>query len=115
MASLHNLDANASSRPNTFSAHQKHIQQILAVTFASMSILSALLTFYWFLKLKKIYRHELIMLLVASNMFKALWYLILPSLILVQSHPVSREFCLGSGFLLAAGIEASGISAHTSL
>ena len=105
---LPNLGANASSRPNTFSAHQKHIQQILAVTFASVSILSGLLTFYWFLKLKRIYRHELIMLLVASNMFKAIWYLVLPTVILVQTHPFSSEFCLASGFLLATGIEASG-------
>ena len=109
MTSLLN-EGRASNRANSFTAHQKYIQQILAVTFASISILSALVTIYWFVRLKKIYRYQLIMMLIVSGMFKAMWYFIPPILVLVRKRPVSRAACHGFGFLLALGIEASGLS-----
>ena len=51
---------------------------------------------------------RLIMLLIASGMFKALWYWIPPITILVLRGPISYGLCQGAGFLLAVGIEASG-------
>lgn len=102
-------EGNAISRQNNYTAHQKHIQQILAVSFASISILSALLTISWFFKLKRIFRHELIMLLVASNMFKAIWYFIPAIVILVQNRPIPIKLCQGAGFLLSVGIESAGL------
>ncbi len=107
------LEENAISRLNAFTAREKHIQQILAVTFASMSILSALLTMYWFVRLKRVYRHQLILLLVASGLFKAIWFFIPPMLVLIRHRPMSPPFCQGIGFLLAVGIEASGLSPLT--
>lgn len=51
---------------------------------------------------------RLIMLLIGSGMFKALWYWIPPITILAGREPISYGFCQGAGFLLAVGIEASG-------
>lgn len=51
---------------------------------------------------------RLIMLLVGSEMLKALWYWIPPITILAGWEPISHGFCQGAGFLLAVGVEASG-------
>ena len=51
---------------------------------------------------------RLIMLLIGSGMFKALWFWIPPMTILAGRESISYGFCQGVGFLLAVGIEASG-------
>lgn len=48
------------------------------------------------------------MLLIGSDMFKALWYWIPAITILARREPISHGFCHGAGFLLAVGVEASG-------
>ena len=48
------------------------------------------------------------MLLIGSDMFKALWYWIPPIAILARGEPISHGFCQAAGFLLAMGVEASG-------
>jgi G protein-coupled receptor GPR1 len=50
------------------------------------------------------------MLLIQSDMFKALWTMIFPAVILTQG-PISNEFspfCQAHRFFLALSIEASG-------
>lgn len=60
--SISSLGSAASSRPNSYTAHQHHIQQILAVTSASISVLFALLTFYSFMRVKiLLFRHQYVM------------------------------------------------------
>ncbi|KAG4030811.1 hypothetical protein MFRU_011g02630 [Monilinia fructicola] len=87
------------------------ILQTLALTFASVSVASSLLAFYWFVRMRRSFRHDLIMLLIQSDMFKALWFMIFPIVIFLHG-PVSdnSKFCQISGFFLALGIEASDIS-----
>ena len=93
---------------------QSYIQQIFAVSTASVSILLGIITFYWFLRIKRNFRHQyerhdkadllpsasisalthqplhwlmsysLIALLVAANTVKAIGYLIYPLAELVQ-------------------------------
>ena len=48
------------------------------------------------------------MLLIGSDMFKALWCWIPPTVILAWGEPISHGFCEGAGFFLAMGVEASG-------
>ena len=48
------------------------------------------------------------MLLIGSDMLKALWCWIPPMVILARKQPISPGFCQGAGFSLAMGIEASG-------
>ena len=117
-----------SGQIHSYSREEQRIQQILAVTSASISLLFSFISFYWFAKMKRNFRHQyvsrtqtikiqnsrslimprLIMLLIASGMFKALWYLIPPITILAGLDPISYGFCQAAGFLLAVGIEASG-------
>lgn len=105
---------------NNYTLQEQRIQQILAVTSSSISMLSGFITFYWFITMKRKFRHDLIMLLIASGMLKALWYWIPPIAILARREPISHGFCQGAGFLLAVGIEASDsiillIAMHTAL
>lgn len=42
-----------SIKVNSYTKHEKHIQQILAATFASTSVLAGLVAFYWFARMKR--------------------------------------------------------------
>ncbi|KUJ16167.1 family A G protein-coupled receptor-like protein [Mollisia scopiformis] len=103
------------------SASQGNTLQILACTFSAISVTSAMLAFLWFVKMRRTFRHDLIMLLIQSDMFKALWFMIYP--IVVFTHgpvPDSSTFCQVTGFFLSLGIEASDFAAlmialHTAL
>ena len=43
---------------NNYTKHEKHIQQILAATFASTSVLAGLVAIYWFARMKRNFRHQ---------------------------------------------------------
>ncbi|KAL2049825.1 hypothetical protein ABVK25_009920 [Lepraria finkii] len=47
------------------------------------------------------------MLLIARDMFKAIWYFVPAILTLAHGRPISNGFYQGGGFLLAMGLEAS--------
>lgn len=98
-----------SEKSNIYTRQEKHIQQVLAVASASISLISGLMTFYWFARMeKRKFRHQLIMLLIASGMFKALWCWIPPVTILARGKAISYSLCQSAGFLFAVGVEASG-------
>lgn len=97
-----------SEKSNNYTRQEQHIQQVVAVASASISMLSAFVSFYWFVKMKRNFRHQLIVLLIGSDMFKALWYWIPSISILAGRDPIPHDFCQGAGFLLAVGVEASG-------
>ncbi|KAG4440658.1 hypothetical protein IFR05_003856 [Cadophora sp. M221] len=101
---------NTSSAPS-LSDGQKNTLQILALTFSAVSVASSVLTFYWFLKMRRSFRHDLIMLLIQSDMFKALWFMIYPIVVFIHG-PVrdTSTFCQVNGFMIALGIEASDFS-----
>lgn len=52
------------------------------------------------------------MLLIQSDMFKALWFMIYPIVTFIHG-PVSNDstFCQVNGFFISVGIEASGMNA----
>ena len=43
---------------NNYTLQEQRIQQILAVTSSSISLLSGFITFYWFITMKRKFRHE---------------------------------------------------------
>ncbi|PQE03805.1 hypothetical protein CJF30_00006503 [Rutstroemia sp. NJR-2017a BBW] len=77
-----------------------YLTQCLALAFASSSVASSILAFYC-----------LIMLLIQSDMFKALWFMVFPIVVFLHG-PVddNSDFCKISGFFLAIGMEASDIA-----
>ncbi|KAL3427256.1 plasma membrane g-protein coupled receptor [Phlyctema vagabunda] len=82
--------------------------QVLALVFSAISVASAILAFYWFIRMRRSFRHDLIMLLIQSDMFKALWFMVYPIVTFVNGPvPNSSTFCQVNGFFLSLGIEAS--------
>ena len=109
-AELHTraLDYAQVNAASPFTLQQNQVLYILAVTSAALSLAGAFLTLRWFLLMKRSFRHHLILLLILSDTFKALWYLIYPVVGLTRGEDgSSKAFCLATGFLLSTGIEAS--------
>ncbi|KAI1101824.1 G protein-coupled glucose receptor regulating Gpa2-domain-containing protein [Jackrogersella minutella] len=93
----------------------------ISLSMASLSVLAALGAFYWFVRMRRSFRHDLIMLLIQSDMMKALWLVICP-LAFFAKLPIDSDstFCQVSGFFLTLSIEASDIAVlliaiHTAL
>ncbi|CAG8961677.1 hypothetical protein HYFRA_00006215 [Hymenoscyphus fraxineus] len=100
---------------------ERVILQYIALTFSAVSVASSILAFFWFVRMRRSFRHDLIMLLIQSDMFKALWFMMYPIVVFAQG-PIASEhtFCQVNGFFVSIGIEASDfavlqIALHTAL
>ncbi|TVY25321.1 G protein-coupled receptor [Lachnellula hyalina] len=115
------LSDNSTVSTTLYTASQQTTLQILALTFSTISVASAILAFYWFVKMRRSFRHDLIMLLIQSDMFKALWFMMYPIVTFSRGPvPGNSKFCQVNGFFLSLGIEASDfailqIALHTAL
>ncbi|KAI0508780.1 G protein-coupled glucose receptor regulating Gpa2-domain-containing protein [Xylaria bambusicola] len=94
----------------------------VSLSFAIVSVLSAQFAFYWFVRMRRGFRQDMIMLLIQSDMAKALWLIISPLFYFITNQPLSSHwaFCQVSGFFLSVSIEASDIAVlliaiHTTL
>lgn len=56
---LGNLPGNAQP---VYTEHQQYIMQVLAVSFSAFSVGSAFLSFYWFRRMRRSFRHECVFL-----------------------------------------------------
>jgi G protein-coupled receptor GPR1 len=84
---------------------------IVAVIAASISLAIAMISLRWFLSMKRNFRHHLILMLIVSDSFKAVWCLLTPIVIFSCGEIESRSaFSQVSGFLLAAAVEAADLS-----
>ncbi|KAH9908459.1 G protein-coupled glucose receptor regulating Gpa2-domain-containing protein [Xylariomycetidae sp. FL2044] len=83
----------------------------LSISLASISVIAALIAFYWFVRMRRSFRQDLIMLLIQSDMMKALWLVICP-LAYFAGIPLEPDstFCQVSGYFLTVTIEASDIA-----
>ncbi|KAI0873569.1 G protein-coupled glucose receptor regulating Gpa2-domain-containing protein [Hypoxylon argillaceum] len=84
----------------------------VSFSFATISVIVALFAFYWFVRMRRGFRQDLIMLLVQSDLAKTLWLLINPLFYFITKKPFSSNwaYCQVSGFFLTATIEASDIA-----
>ncbi|KAK4213809.1 G protein-coupled glucose receptor regulating Gpa2-domain-containing protein [Rhypophila decipiens] len=91
--------------------HVVDLLTILSLAVSSISIIATLTTLYWFLKMRRSFRHELIMLLIQSDFVKSVAFFVFPIVTLIRG-PVesSSPFCQLSGFALAVGIESADIA-----
>ncbi|KAM7195341.1 G protein-coupled glucose receptor regulating Gpa2 domain containing protein [Naviculisporaceae sp. PSN 640] len=84
---------------------------VLSLIFASISVISTLTTLYWFTKMRRSFRHELIMLLIQSDFIKSAAFVVFPLVNLIRGKVESNSaFCQVSGFALALGIESADIA-----
>ena len=113
------------------------ILRSIAIFAASISLISGLLVGYWFIRMKRSFRHQyvylllniahkscaavcmienrtdyynsLIMLLICSDFWKASWQLIYPAVVITTGNADrGSPFCQVTGFFISMGIEASG-------
>ncbi|EGO59237.1 hypothetical protein NEUTE1DRAFT_79148 [Neurospora tetrasperma FGSC 2508] len=76
---------------------------VVSLTFATLSLILTLSTFYWFVKMRKTFRHD--------DLIKSVWFVI-PSIVHLLRGPLrsNSALCQIAGFGLALGIEASDIA-----
>ncbi|AEO66526.1 uncharacterized protein THITE_2114666 [Thermothielavioides terrestris NRRL 8126] len=84
---------------------------ILSLTTASVSVLATLSALYWFVKMRRSFRHELILLLIQSDCLRSLVFVVFPIVSFALGRVRSDSaFCQLSGFALALAIESSDIA-----
>ncbi|KAK4227183.1 G protein-coupled glucose receptor regulating Gpa2-domain-containing protein [Podospora fimiseda] len=95
------------------SQHIVYVLSILSLVFASLSVVSTISTLYWFVKMRRSFRHELILLLVQSDLVKSAAFVVFPIVsMLLGPNGIKSDsaFCQVSGFVLAVGIESSDVA-----
>ena len=58
MAILSRSLSGSPGKSNTYSPREQYIQQVIAVTASSISMLSGLISFYWFATMHRNFRHQ---------------------------------------------------------
>ncbi|RPB10547.1 family A G protein-coupled receptor-like protein [Morchella conica CCBAS932] len=102
-------------------SQELYILRVIALVAASISLISGFVVGWWFVRMKRSFRHHLIMLLVFSDFFKASWQLIYPAVVFTNGAVSSTSrFCQAAGFFMSMGIEASDfavlvIAVHSAL
>lgn len=83
----------------------------ISLGFGLLSTLATSFAFYWFVRMKRSFRHDLIMLLIVSDFIKSAWFVIFP-IVVYTLGPIASEsaFCQISGFSLAVGFESSDVA-----
>ncbi|KAI1877355.1 hypothetical protein JX265_003363 [Neoarthrinium moseri] len=88
--------------------------EAVSLSFATISVFAAFVAFYWFVRMRRSFRQDLIMLLIQSDMMKAFWLMLCPIVYFISGPdgPINTGsgFCQLSGFLLTAAVEASDIA-----
>ncbi|KAI9150773.1 G protein-coupled receptor GPR1 [Paramyrothecium foliicola] len=106
-----------------FDLSQKEILALRCGTLiaGAISLVLGIITFILFLRMKRSFRHDLVMLLVQADTFEALWCVVFPLVSFSRGTVYSGSaFCQVSGFFLAFGIQTSDyaallIAVHTGL
>lgn len=94
-----------------FSRSQNRAILIVAVTTASISLVVAIVSLRWFLSMKRSFRHHLILMLIISDSFKAIWYFLTPVVVFSYGQAACPPgFTQASGFLLAMSVEGADLS-----
>ena len=93
-----------------YSHRQKLAIQYAAIATSAVSVLTCLISLYWFTLMRRNFRRTLILLLIISDLFKSAWYLIFPAVsVAVGGIPSYSPFCNVGGFFLQAGVESCGM------
>ncbi|UNI16802.1 G protein-coupled receptor gpr1 [Purpureocillium takamizusanense] len=94
-----------------YSEAQLQAFRVTSVTVASLSVVATMLTTFWFLRMRRSFRHDLIILLIQSDMLKSLWFVIFAAAELTHGTvETATPFCQISGFFLTLGIEACDVA-----
>lgn len=102
-------DYNAVNASAILEMSQRHTIQVVATVTSSISLAAAICAMYWFIIMRRNFRRDLVLMLIAGGFWKSLWFFI-HSLVTFARGPVKTEsaFCQASGYLLQVGFEACG-------
>ncbi|GAM90175.1 hypothetical protein ANO11243_082150 [Dothideomycetidae sp. 11243] len=90
-----------------FTVREKLAIQYVSLSFASLSLVACLVALYWFSIMGRNFRRTLVLMLLISDMFKSLWYVIFPAVSIIAGGIESgSRFCNAGGYLLQVGIES---------
>ncbi|KAF2217079.1 hypothetical protein CERZMDRAFT_31913 [Cercospora zeae-maydis SCOH1-5] len=86
---------------------QQYQLQVIASTFASVSVLAAICAIYWFCMMRRNFRRDLVLLLIVGDFWKSTWFLIFSATTLATGHiKTETSFCQATGYFLQLGLEA---------
>jgi len=110
-----NIGHGLNSKPTTILQAQNQYQSrailVTGMVAASVSLLAAIVALRWFILMERSFRHHLVLFLIASDTFKAIWYFVFPIVVFARGDiKSSSTWCQASGWFLAAAIEASDIA-----
>ncbi|EFY99871.1 G-protein coupled receptor [Metarhizium robertsii] len=120
-----NAGSTIPSMEDTFPGNLTH-EHLLELHVAAMvvgftSLLATLVAVAFFIQMRRRFRHDLILLLILSDMLATFWLVLLPAIELARGRiPSNSTLCQISGFFLSVGIEACDltvllIAVHTAL
>jgi G protein-coupled receptor GPR1 len=109
------LGANPNFNAGSILLQQQRFQlQIIAATFASVSVLATICALYWFMMMRRNFRRDLVLLLVAGDFWKSSWFVITASTKLSGIDVgTNTTLCQASGYFLQTGIESCGECSRT--
>ncbi|KAG5984374.1 hypothetical protein E4U55_005049 [Claviceps digitariae] len=94
-----------------FNQRQRFVLHITSVVAGGLSLVATIVAVASFLRMRRSFRHDLILLLILSDMLKTLWLVILPATEMVQGTIASKSnLCQISGYFLSVGIEACDLA-----
>ncbi|KJZ77806.1 hypothetical protein HIM_02983 [Hirsutella minnesotensis 3608] len=110
-----------SEAAHDYDEHQLQALRLTSLIIASVSLISTLFATFWFVRMSRSFRHDLIILLIQSDALKSILFVILPAVELIRGGVASEStMCQVSGFFLHVGIEACDmavvlVALHTAL
>ncbi|KAK3678172.1 G protein-coupled receptor gpr1 [Recurvomyces mirabilis] len=91
--------------------HERHEVQVMATVMATLSITACLCAMYWFLLMRRNFRRDLVLLLILSDFWKSLWFLIQASVIFTHGQlKTDSTSCQVGGYMITMSIEACDLS-----
>ncbi|KAK6515228.1 hypothetical protein TWF506_007571 [Arthrobotrys conoides] len=106
------IDMSRLGGPNPTSAsltrEQLRIVRIIALCSSAITLIASAIVLHWFVRMKRNFRRQLIMILIICDTWKSLWSFIFPAVALANSTvATTSNFCQASGFFFAFGIETA--------
>lgn len=90
-------------------ASQQHVIQVVATCTSSISLIAAVCAVYWFCMMRRNFRRDLVLLLIAGGSWKSLWFVVFSAQTFIGGTiETNTSFCQGSGYMLQVGFEMCG-------
>lgn len=89
--------------------NQTNALHIIVTCTSAISLTTAVCAVYWFWMMRRNFRRDLVLLLIAGGSWKSLWFFIFAVTTFTQGTiETESTFCQGSGYMLQVGFEMCG-------